>query len=121
MAVSVTGGTRCGAKNGSGSLRGCMGQSRKSCFKGREQILKVHARNKPMAQDVNFKTLARITAGFSGADLANLLNEAAILAARILAVSDSEMLSRLKDYTVEMKEAVQAKDARLQETGYEAY
>ncbi len=45
--------------------------------KGREQILKVHARNKPMAQDVNFKTLARITAGFSGADLANLLNEAA--------------------------------------------
>ena len=42
--------------------------------KGREQILKVHARNKPMAPDVNFKTVARITAGFSGADLANLLN-----------------------------------------------
>ncbi len=50
--------------------------------KGREQILKVHARNKPMAKDVNFKTVARITAGFSGAELANLLNEAAILAAR---------------------------------------
>ena len=50
--------------------------------KGREQILKVHARNKPMSPDVNFKTVARITAGFSGADLANLLNEAAILAAR---------------------------------------
>ncbi|MBQ8295297.1 MAG: ATP-dependent zinc metalloprotease FtsH [Clostridia bacterium] len=50
--------------------------------KGREQILKVHARNKPMASNVNFKTVARITAGFSGADLANLLNEAAILAAR---------------------------------------
>ena len=50
--------------------------------KGREQILKVHARNKPMAHDVNFKTVARVTAGFSGADLANLLNEAAILAAR---------------------------------------
>jgi len=50
--------------------------------KGREQILKVHARNKPMDPDVNFKTVARITAGFSGADLANLLNEAAILAAR---------------------------------------
>ncbi len=50
--------------------------------KGREQILKVHARNKPMAADVNFKTVARITAGFSGADLMNLLNEAAILAAR---------------------------------------
>lgn len=50
--------------------------------KGREQILKVHARNKPLATDVNFKTVARMTAGFSGADLANLLNEAAILAAR---------------------------------------
>ena len=50
--------------------------------KGREQILKVHARNKPLAPDVNFKVIARITAGFSGADLANLLNEAAILAAR---------------------------------------
>ncbi len=50
--------------------------------KGREQILKVHARNKPLAPDVNFKTIARMTSGFSGADLANLLNEAAILAAR---------------------------------------
>ena len=50
--------------------------------RGREQILKVHARNKPLAPDVNFKTIARITSGFSGADLANLLNEAAILAAR---------------------------------------
>lgn len=50
--------------------------------RGRESILKVHARNKPLAPDVNFKTLARMTAGFSGADIANLLNEAAILAAR---------------------------------------
>ena len=50
--------------------------------KGREQILKVHARNKPLSPDVNFKTVARMTAGFSGADLENLLNEAAILAAR---------------------------------------
>ena len=50
--------------------------------KGREQIMKVHARNKPLAPDVNFKTVARMTAGFSGADLENLLNEAAILAAR---------------------------------------
>ncbi len=50
--------------------------------KGREAILKVHARNKPLAMDVNFKTLARLTAGFSGADLANLLNEASILTAR---------------------------------------
>ena len=50
--------------------------------RGREQILKVHARNKPLAQDVNFKILSRMTSGFSGADLENLLNEAAILAAR---------------------------------------
>ena len=50
--------------------------------KGREAILKVHARNKPLSPDVNFKTVARMTSGFSGADLENLLNEAAILAAR---------------------------------------
>lgn len=50
--------------------------------RGREQILKVHARNKPLAPEVNFKIIARMTSGFSGADLANLLNEAAILAAR---------------------------------------
>lgn len=50
--------------------------------RGREAILKVHARNKPLAPDVNLRTVARITSGFSGADLANLLNEAAILAAR---------------------------------------
>ncbi len=50
--------------------------------KGREAILKVHSRNKPLAGDIDFKTIARITTGFTGADLANLLNEAAILAAR---------------------------------------
>ena len=50
--------------------------------RGREAILKVHARNKPLAPNVNFKTVARMTSGFSGADLENLLNEAAILAAR---------------------------------------
>lgn len=50
--------------------------------RGREAILKVHARNKPLASDVNFKIVARMTSGFSGADLENLLNEAAILAAR---------------------------------------
>ena len=51
--------------------------------KGREQILKVHSRNKPLSPEVNFKVIARMTSGFSGADLANLLNEAAILAARV--------------------------------------
>lgn len=50
--------------------------------RGREAILKVHARNKPIGPDVNFRTVARITAGFTGADLENLLNEAAILAVR---------------------------------------
>ena len=50
--------------------------------KGREQILRVHTRNKPLAPDVELKTIARSTAGFSGADLENLVNEAALLAAR---------------------------------------
>ena len=50
--------------------------------KGREEILKVHARNKPFEKDVDLKTLAKTTAGFTGADLANLLNEAALLSAR---------------------------------------
>ena len=60
--------------------------------RGREAILKVHARNKPMASDVDFKTLARITSGFSGADLENLLNEAAILTVR-----DGRKLISMKD------------------------
>ncbi len=51
-------------------------------IKGREEILKVHARNKPFEKEVDLKTLAKTTAGFTGADLANLLNEAALLAAR---------------------------------------
>ena len=49
---------------------------------GREQILKVHARGKPMATDVDLRSVARRTPGFSGADLANVLNEAALLTAR---------------------------------------
>ncbi|MFC0190393.1 ATP-dependent zinc metalloprotease FtsH [Fictibacillus aquaticus] len=50
--------------------------------KGREEVLKVHARNKPLAEEVNLKTIAMRTPGFSGADLENLLNEAALVAAR---------------------------------------
>lgn len=50
--------------------------------KGREEILKVHARNKPLSGDIDFHTIAQMTIGFTGADLANLLNESAILAAR---------------------------------------
>ena len=49
---------------------------------GREEILKVHARNKPLGEDVDLKQIAQTTAGFTGADLENLLNEAAILAAK---------------------------------------
>ena len=51
-------------------------------IKGREDILKVHTKNKPLAPDVNLKDIARTTAGFTGADLENLANEAALLAAR---------------------------------------
>ncbi|KGA96325.1 cell division protein FtsH [Alkalihalobacillus alcalophilus ATCC 27647 = CGMCC 1.3604] len=50
--------------------------------RGREDVLKVHARNKPLNDDVNLKTIANRTPGFSGADLENLLNEAALVAAR---------------------------------------
>jgi cell division protease FtsH len=50
--------------------------------RGREAILRVHARNKPLSDDVNLRDVASATAGFTGADLANLLNEAALLAAR---------------------------------------
>ena len=50
--------------------------------KGREEIFKVHSRNKPLSPDIDFKALSRLTAGFTGADIENLLNEAAILAAR---------------------------------------
>lgn len=51
-------------------------------IKGREEVLKVHTRNKPLAPDVNLKTIAQTTVGFTGADLENLVNEASLLAAR---------------------------------------
>ena len=51
-------------------------------IKGREEILRVHARNKPLAEDVDLHTVAQATVGFTGADLENLLNEAALLSAR---------------------------------------
>ncbi len=62
-------------------------------IKGREEILKVHARGKPLAPDVNLKTIAASTAGFVGADLENLLNEAALLAARkhLKAITQAEI------------------------------
>ena len=62
-------------------------------IKGREEILKVHARGKPLAPDVNLRTIAASTAGFVGADLENLLNEAALLAARknLKAITQTEI------------------------------
>ena len=51
--------------------------------KGREEILKVHSKGKPLADNVNLEEVARTTAGFTGADLENLMNEAAIIAAKI--------------------------------------
>jgi len=58
---------------------------------GREEILRLHAKNKPMAEDVDLKQIAQTTAGFTGADLENLLNEAAITAAR----DDREFLKQI--------------------------
>ncbi|MCL2630004.1 MAG: ATP-dependent zinc metalloprotease FtsH [Firmicutes bacterium] len=61
---------------------------------GREGIFRVHSKNKPLSADIDFKNLARITTGFSGADIENLLNEAAILAAR-----DDRQIILMKDIT----------------------
>ena len=61
-------------------------------IKGREEILQVHAKNKPLAEDVDLRQIARGTAGFTGADLENLLNEAALLAGR-----SSECFITMKD------------------------
>lgn len=78
--------------------------------KGREEIFKVHSRNKPLASDVNFKSLARLTVGFTGADIENVLNESAILAAR-----DNRKLIMMKDISeaVNKVEAGPAKKSRL--------
>lgn len=78
--------------------------------KGREEIFKVHSRNKPLAAEVNFKSLARLTAGFTGADIENLLNEAAILAAR-----DNRKLIGMKDISEAINKVIAgpAKKSRL--------
>ena len=60
-------------------------------YKGRQEILKVHARNKKLDENVSIETIARLTPGFAGADLANLLNEAAILTARRYKEANSEL------------------------------
>ena len=68
-------------------------------IKGREEILKVHTRNKPLAEDVDLKEVARGTSGFSGADLENLANEAALLAAR----RDKRLVGRAEFGEAEIK------------------
>lgn len=78
--------------------------------KGREQILKVHAKNKPLAEDVTLRTIAMRTPGFSGADLENLLNEAALVAAR----HDQTMITMLEiDEAIDRVIAGPAKKSRV--------
>lgn len=78
--------------------------------KGREEIFKVHSRNKPLAAEVNFKSLARLTSGFTGADIENLLNESAILAAR-----ENRKLITMKDISEAINKVIAgpAKKSRL--------
>lgn len=85
---------------------------------GREAILKVHARNKPLADDVDLKIIAKKTPGFTGADLSNLLNEAALLAARnnnkVIAMADLEEASEKVSMGPERRShIVSDKDRRL--------
>ncbi|HKL93847.1 MAG TPA: ATP-dependent zinc metalloprotease FtsH [Clostridia bacterium] len=78
--------------------------------KGREAIFRVHSRNKPLSPDINFKSLARLTAGFTGADIENLLNEAAIFAVR-----DSRKLINMHDIAEAINKVIAgpAKKSRL--------
>lgn len=80
---------------------------------GREAILRVHARKKPLAPDVNLKTIAKTTAGFTGADLENLLNEAALLAAR----KDKKAITmdELKEATVKVVVGAEKKSKVMSE------
>ena len=75
--------------------------------KGREEILKVHARDKKLGEDVSLETVARITGGFSGADLSNLLNEAAILAAR-----DNRQVLTMEDMDKAMMKVIAGPEKR---------
>jgi cell division protease FtsH len=67
-------------------------------LKGREQILKVHAKNKPISEDIDLTLVARRTPGFTGADLANVLNESALLAARL---NRSEITDEIIDEAID--------------------
>ena len=86
--------------------------------KGREEIFKVHSRNKPLASNINFKNLARLTSGFTGADIENLLNEAAILAARdnrkLISMEDiSEAINKVIAGPAKKSRVVTERDKRI--------
>ena len=86
--------------------------------KGREEIFKVHSRNKPLAPAINFKNLARLTSGFTGADIENLLNEAAILAARanrkLITMEDiSEAINKVIAGPAKKSRVVTERDKRI--------
>ena len=92
--------------------------------KGRQDILKVHTRGKPLASDVDLEAIAKITAGFSGADLENLVNEAAILAARRnkKAINMSEMQESMERVVMgpERRSRVISKEEKLKIAYHEA-
>ena len=81
--------------------------------KGREEILKVHSRGKPLAPDVSFKVIAQTSAGFTGADLENLLNEAALLAARKNAKAITE--ADIEEATIKVVMGVEKKSRVMKE------
>ena len=82
-------------------------------IKGREEILKVHAKNKPLAPDVNLRTIAAETVGFTGADLENLLNEAALLAAKrkLMAITMAE----IEEATIKVCVGTEKKSKKINE------
>lgn len=90
-------------------------------IKGREEILKVHARNKKFEDDVDFSVIAKTTSGFTGADLANLLNEAALLAVRrgksLIGMDDIED-AFTKVVAGPQKKSMRIKDSEKRKTAY---
>ena len=90
-------------------------------IKGREEILHVHAKNKPLEETVDFAQIAKTTAGFTGADLANLLNEAALLAARrgktLIGMEDIED-AFIKVIAGPKKKTKHRKESELRKTAY---
>ena len=90
---------------------------------GREEILKLHSKNKKFAEDVDFKSIAGDTAGFTGAELANVLNEAAIIATRQKhsAITNMDIENAVKKITVGLEKTnrvVSDKDKKLTADGY---